>query len=194
MKKTVYDLTKDEWNTLFPINLVEHNPEWKNIYKAEKKRILENVGKEIILRVEHFGSSSIPNIKSKPYIDIMIEIPNEFLFDKTLISNFTDLGYFHFKVPVRENIEAYSSFEKGYNIEGEKEQVFHIHMCPKENVMWKQIDFRDYLNTNLDRAKEYEFLKIELATKFKNDRGAYVLGKTDFVNETLKMITNNKTP
>ena len=50
------------------------------------------------------------------------------------------------------------------------------------------IDFRDYLNSNPERAKEYENLKIELATKFKNDRGSYVLGKTDFVNETLNII------
>ena len=54
--------------------------------------------------------------------------------------------------------------------------------------MWKQIDFRDYLNANLDWAKEYETLKIKLATKFKNDRSSYVLGKTDFINDTLKVI------
>ena len=67
-------------------------------------------------------------------------------------------------------------------------------MCPKENVMWKQIGFRDYLNTILKRAKEYESLKLKLASEFKNDRGAYVLRKTAFVNETLKMIMNTKTP
>lgn len=188
MKKTLYDLTKEEWNTLFPIHLVEHNAEWKNIYKIEKKRIIEKVGNEIILRIEHFGSSSIPNIKSKPYIDLMIEIPKQVLFDENLIAKFTELGYSHFVVPARENIEAYSNFGKGYNLDGKKEQIFHIHMCPKNNVMWKQIDFRDYLNENLERAKEYESLKLELASKFKNDRGAYVLGKTEFVNETLKLI------
>jgi GrpB-like predicted nucleotidyltransferase (UPF0157 family) len=188
MKKTLYDLTKEDWNTLFPIELVNHNPEWKNIYESEKQRILEKVGKEKILRIEHFGSSSITSIKSKPYIDLMIEIPKDLLFDEQLINQFTELGYSHFKVPTRENIEEYSSFGKGYNVEGKKEQIFHIHMCPKNNVMWKQIDFRDYLNANTKRAKEYEALKIELASKFKNDRGSYVLGKTDFIKETLKLI------
>lgn len=188
MKKTLNDLTKDDWNTLFPIALVEHNPEWKNSYENEKNRILDKIGNEVILRIEHFGSSSIPNIKSKPYIDLMIEIPNQFLFDENLIAKFTALGYSHFVVPAREDIDAYSTFGKGYRLDGEKEQIFHIHMCPKENSMWKQIDFRDYLNTNSERAKAYESLKIELATKFKNDRGAYVLGKTDFVKETLKLI------
>ncbi|WP_158655318.1 GrpB family protein [Flavivirga eckloniae] len=189
MKKTLNDLTKDDWNTLFPIELVDHNPEWKNIYENEKERIIDKVGSETILRIEHFGSSSIPSIKSKPYIDLMIEIPKQMLFNENLIVKFTELGYSHFVVPTRENIEAYSSFGKGYNVDGTKEQIFHIHMCPKNNVMWKQIDFRDFLNSNLEKAKQYENLKIELATKFKNDRGSYVLGKTDFVNETLDIIS-----
>ncbi len=181
-------MTKDDWNTLFPVELVDHNPEWKNIYEDEKKRIFDKVGNEIILRVEHFGSSSIPKIKSKPYIDLLIEIPKELLFDKTLIDQFTELGYSHFKVPARENIEEYSSFGKGYNLNGEKEQIFHIHMCPKDNIMWEQIKFRDYLNVNEKRAKEYENLKLELASKYRNDRGAYVLGKAEFIKETLELI------
>ncbi|WP_378184124.1 GrpB family protein [Aquimarina sp. SS2-1] len=188
MKKTLFDLTKEEWNTLFPIELVDHNPEWKRIYKIEKERILKKIGSASIIRIEHFGSSSIPSIKSKPYIDMLIEIPEELLFDETLISDFTDLGYSHFVVPKRDNIEAYSSFGKGYNLEEKKEQIFHIHMCPKNNMMWKQIGFRDYLIKNQERAKMYENLKIQLAKKYKNDRGAYVLGKTKFVYETLELI------
>ncbi|SNZ00358.1 GrpB family protein [Flagellimonas pacifica] len=193
MKRTLYDLTKEDWNTLFPIELVDHDPEWKNIYENEKNRIIAKVGKEKILRIEHFGSSSIASIKSKPYIDLMIEIPEELLFNEKLIEEFTALGYSHFKVPARENIAEYSTFGKGYNVDGKKEQIFHIHMCPKDNVMWKQIDFRDYLNANSKRAQEYENLKLELASKFKNDRGSYVLGKTDFVNETLDIISNTNT-
>ncbi len=188
MKKSIKELKKDDWNRLFPIELVDHNPEWKNIYKKEKQRILSKVGKEKIIRIEHFGSNSITSIKSKPYVDLMIEIPKELMFDKKLIDEFKELGYSHFKVPARENIEEYSTFGKGYNIDGTKEQIFHIHMCPKDNVMWKQIDFRDYLNSNEKRAKEYETLKLKLASEFKNDRGAYVLGKTDFVNETIKLV------
>ncbi len=188
MKKTLYDLTKEDWNRLFPIKLVEHNPEWKNSYEKEKNRILDKVGSQIILRIEHFGSSSIPTIKSKPYIDLMIEIPKDKLFNEGVIAKFTELGYSHFVVSKRDDIEAYSTFGKGYNLDGTKEQIFHIHMCPKENVMWKQIDFRDYLNSNESKAKEYENLKLELAAKFKNDRGAYVLGKTEFIKETLELL------
>ncbi len=193
MKKSVYDLTKEDWNTLFPIALVAHNPEWKTIYEEEEKRILDVIGKAVILRIEHFGSTAIPTIKAKPYIDIIIEISDEDLFGDHIIKNFEALGYSYFKVPERDGIHAYMSFGKGYNLEGEKEQIFHIHACTKENYMWKQVDFRDYLNNHLARAKAYEALKMASASKFKNDRGSYVLSKTDFIHETLAMIDKEKT-
>ncbi len=79
------------------------------------------------------------------------------------------------------------SFGKGYNFNGVKEQIYHIHMCPKDNLMWEQVDFRDYLISN-HRAKAYEELKIELASKYRNDRGEYLLSKTNFINETLNLI------
>lgn len=189
-KKTLYDLTKDDWNTLFPIELSEHNPQWKEIFEVEKKQILENVNPSFINSIEHFGSTSIPNIKAKNYIDLFIEIPKEFLFNKELIQSFEKLGYTFFEVPAREDIEAYMSFAKGYNFEGKEEQIFHIHMCPKDNAMANQLNFRDYLIENPSRAKEYEALKITLASKYRNDRGAYVLGKTDFIKETLNLYQN----
>jgi len=192
MTKTLYELTKEDWNSLFPIEMVDHNPNWKSVFEKEKEAILSTASSDAILRVEHFGSSSIPNIKSKPYIDMLIEIPTELLFDEDLIAKFETLGYSYFKVPKRDHILAYMSFGKGYRFDGKKEQIYHIHMCPKDNVMWEQLLFRDYLKENEDRAKAYEELKLELASKFRNDRGAYVLGKNDFIKETLELIKNQE--
>ena len=192
MQRSLKDLTKEDWNTLFPIELVNHDPNWKTIFEKEKQRIMNHVGEELVLRIEHFGSSSIPTIKSKPYIDIIIEIPKKSLFEDGIVKSFEALGYSYFKVPERENIDAYMSFGKGYRLDGKKEQIFHIHMCPKDNAMWSQIDFRDYLNANYVRAKAYEDLKLTLASKFKNDRGAYVLGKSGFIKETIGLIRKNQ--
>ena len=192
MKKTLKDLTREDWNALFPLKLVPHNPVWKRIYEAEKKLILEAVGAGSIVRIEHFGSSSIPRIQSKPYIDMMVEVPKGLLFDEELIQRFETIGYSHFEIPARENIEAYSTFVKGYQLEGPSEQIFHIHMCPSDNWMWRQIEFRDYLNANEQRALEYEQLKLALFTKFKDDRVAYRIGKTQFIHDTLAMVDAEK--
>ena len=76
---------------------------------------------------------------------------------------------------------------KGYNIDGTNEQVFHIHACPEGHPMLKQIEFRDRLIADPERAKEYENLKVQLASKFKNDRSGYRIAKGEFITETLKM-------
>ena len=186
MKKSLYDLTKDDWNTLFPVKLVEYDPAWSHVFENEKGRIQDVLGYDA-LRIEHFGSTSVPGIRAKPYIDILLEIPDALLFSEDVINKLETLGYVYFKVPERDGIAAYMSFGKGYNLEGREEQIFHIHMCPKENVMWQQIQFRDYLRSNQERAKSYEALKADLESKFRNDRGAYVLGKTAFINETLQL-------
>ncbi|WP_318849322.1 GrpB family protein [Chryseobacterium sp. JV558] len=191
MKNSLKDLTKNDWNTLFPVVLVDHNPDWKHLYQKEKQKIVARLGKEIILRIEHFGSTSISWIKAKPYIDIIIEVPKSLLFSEEVIDGFENIGYQYFKVPERGNITAYMSFAKGYNLDGIEAQIYHIHVCSKENAMLCQIAFRDYLNANEAYAKEYEILKMTLAAKFKNDRGAYVLGKDDFVSKTMDLI--NKT-
>ena len=188
MKKDLYDLTREDWNSFFPVELVEHNPEWKYIYEKERENILRKLGGSVALRIEHFGSTSIPGIKAKPYIDILIAIPKELLFNEGIIELLGELGYTYFKVPARDNIAAYMSFGKGYNLDGIKEQIYHIHMCPKDNIMWDQISFRDYLSSNPERAKMYEELKLRLAAEFKNDRGSYMLGKTEFIKETLSLI------
>ncbi len=187
MAKQLRDFTREDFNRLYPIELKDHNPNWKYIFQQEKKYIEENTNPNQILRIEHFGSTSISGIKAKPYIDLLIEIPKELLFDNDLILQFERFGYTHWEVPQRENIDAYMSFGKGYNTEGRKDQIFHIHMCPKENVMWNQLKFRDYLISHSERAQAYETLKIDLASKFKNDRGSYMLSKTTFIQETLKL-------
>ena len=53
------------------------------------------------------------------------------------------------------------------------------------------IEFRDFLNAHPTHAKKYEALKTQLAAKFKNNRGTYVLGKTEFIYETLQRIDKN---
>jgi GrpB-like predicted nucleotidyltransferase (UPF0157 family) len=46
---------------------------------------------------------------------------------------------------------------------------------------WDNVFFRDYLIAHPDVAKEYEALKIRLASAFPNDRIAYTKAKTEFI-------------
>ncbi len=192
MKKNLKELTKQDWDTLFPIQLVDHKPEWKQVFKLEKQKILEATKNQYFDRVEHFGSSSIPNIKSKPYIDILIEIPRKYLFNPQIIEDLKSIGYTCLTEPNNDK-DNYMILAKGYNLDGTSEQVFHIHACPEEHPMLEQIKFRDYLIQNSKRAKEYENLKINLSSKFKNDRSGYRIAKTNFIKETLNITEEKNT-
>lgn len=190
MSNPLYDLKKDDWNRLFPVHLENHNPQWSAVFQKEKELILSKIEHFKPILIEHVGSTSIPGIKAKPYIDILIVIEEELLFNEELTAVLATLGYTYFLVPKRDEIEAYMSFGKGYNLEGKPEQIFHIHMCSENNITVKQREFRDFLKANPEQAKAYEKLKIASAEKFKNDRGGYVLSKNEFVQQVLALIGN----
>lgn len=185
MTKKLEDLTKHEWDTLFPIELVDHNQDWKNLFEVEKQLIEEKIGDKIIC-IEHVGSTSIPNIKAKSYIDISIEISEEHLFNEAIIGALSDLNYHFFRQPGKG--VDYMIFVKGYNLNGIKEQVFHVHMCPSNHEMLDQVVFRNYLTSHPERAREYEQLKLKLAIKHKNDRVGYRMAKDNFIAETMNML------
>ncbi|MEM6721158.1 MAG: GrpB family protein [Bacteroidota bacterium] len=187
MKKNLKELTKHDWDTLFPIQLVDHDPTWKAVFNEEKQKILEATKHQYVTSIAHFGSSSIPNIKSKPYIDILIEIPRTYLFDPQLTQQLESIGYTCLTAP-NNDPNNYMILAKGYNLEGTCEQIFHIHACPKNHPMLEQIKFRDYLIQHPERAKQYERLKVNLSREFKNDRSGYRIAKTDFIKETLNLL------
>jgi hypothetical protein len=56
MSKELSEMTNEELWQLFPIILSEHKPIWRVKY-LEEKALLENaVGKENIVRMNHYGS------------------------------------------------------------------------------------------------------------------------------------------
>jgi len=66
-------------------------------------------------------------------------------------------------------------------INGYADKVFHINI--KEYGDCDELYFRDYLNENQLKAKEYEKLKLELFNKYKPNRDLYTEGKKEFVNK-----------
>lgn len=169
-------MTLDELWNLFPITFVDANANFKNIYIEEEQTLKFLLG-NYIERISHIGSTSIENIKTKPIIDILIEMNfnNKIIVKDILLNN----NY----LLMNENTSKIS-FNKGYTINGYADKVFHIHI--KKYGDCDELYFRDYLNDNLDKSKEYEKLKLELYNKFKPNRDLYTDGKTKFVNEIVE--------
>lgn len=56
------------------IDLANYNPKWSNEAKTEIAHIKSALGNNLITDIQHIGSTAIPDIKSKPIIDIIIGV------------------------------------------------------------------------------------------------------------------------
>ncbi len=160
------------------MELVEHNPAWANEFEEEKKLIESVLEEEEILGIEHIGSTAIPGIKAKSIVDIAVLVmPDEFI--QGYVRPLSKIGYEFF--PNSSSTERLF-FRKGNPV--------HFHLSVTEEgktPYWeRQIQFRDYLISHPDRAKEYENLKIELLKSDPEAGQKYTDGKSEFINKILK--------
>ncbi len=165
------DLSSEELWELFPITFVDNSIKFEKQFLTEKENLELLLG-NYVKRISHIGSTAIKSIKTKPIVDILIEIDfeNKDIIKKILLNN-------HY-ILMNESPDKIS-FNKGYTINGYADHVFHIHI--KKFGDCDELYFRDYLNENLQKAKEYEKLKEELYNKYKPNRDLYTAGKTEFV-------------
>lgn len=183
MKKRLEDMTLEELWELFPIIITAYNPNWK-LWANEEIDNLSRILSSYPAHISHIGSTAIPDIQSKPIVDILIELSNN--FDWIVIKELlTHNGY----ICMSES-ENRMSFNKGYTIDGYAEKVFHVHIhLPGDN---DEILFRDYLLAHVDVAKKYENLKLGLLPKYRNDRDGYTLAKSQFIQRILSMCRNGE--
>ena len=159
-KKHVSELTPQEFQKTFPITLADVLPEFADWYEEEKASILSVVDAKDIVRINHIGSSAIPNIKAKPVVDILLELDGTANVDRIVES----LKRIDFGVEVsmkKENPFEYL-LAKGMTVDGFAEKVFLLHLRYAGD--WDELYFRDYLLDNPDIAKEYSSLKEQILT------------------------------
>jgi GrpB-like predicted nucleotidyltransferase (UPF0157 family) len=162
------------------VAIIPYNPEWPRMFEREKQHLLKCLPTELIGRIEHFGSTAIPNLAAKPSIDILVEVA---CLEKTKIQIVPILesqGYDYFWRPSFGNDTPpfYAWFIKR-DLQGKR--THHIHMVESHFEHWDRLFFRDYLIAHPDVAAEYQDLKLRLAQNYPNDRVAYTNGKTEFI-------------
>ncbi len=181
MGKDLNRLSVEALGKLFPIIIVEYNPVWKNLFLSEKQIVMEAIGSNNIISIEHIGSTSVPGLCAKPTIDILIEIKDK-ANTGLMIEKLKQVRY-HF-IPKSENPSPHMMFAKGYSESGFTGQTFHIHLRYRGER--DEVLFRDYLIWNPEAAQEYAELKRRLSIVFINDREAYTNNKTDFIKEIIR--------
>jgi GrpB-like predicted nucleotidyltransferase (UPF0157 family) len=188
MVKDFNNLSPKELGRLFPIEIVPYNPLWHDLFLTEKAEI-ERIISPFVLKIEHFGSTAIPNIAAKPTIDILVAIPDQEEIKPMIIEKMKKNEYHY--VLRKDSPPPYMMFMKGYTAKGFKGQCYHIHMAPLNHAgLWDRLYFRDYLISNPAVAREYENLKLKLALKYRNDREGYTNGKSEFIRRFTEIAIN----
>jgi GrpB-like predicted nucleotidyltransferase (UPF0157 family) len=187
MTKQLDRMNTEELGMLFPIIISDPDPRWTDLFNAEKLEIEKAIGKQNIIRIEHIGSTAVPNLKAKPTIDILLEV-HAAVDTSMIIERLKESGYHY--TPKPENPAPHMMFMKGYSIHGFEGQAYHVHVRYRGD--WDEIYFRDYLKANPEIAQEYADLKEQLAKEFKNDREEYTAKKTNFIKRITEMARNNR--
>ena len=160
------------------LELMDYREDYSRIYEEEKKELLQ-IYKGRISFIDHVGSTSIKNIKSKPIIDILIQTDDLEDFKKYTESNVEGEIYTVKKEPTMGGDYLIRKEENG------KVKAFiHVYKTGDMNGL-TSIMFRDYMNTHQEEAKRYETLKIELYEKYKDERKKYTLGKDKYIKEII---------
>lgn len=163
------------------INIVEPNHNWKEKGEHEKALLLNLLPTFGIIDIQHYGSTSIPNLPAKPIIDLMAKI-DSFKKIKEISSLLANYDW-NYVPPTLDNRAWQRFFVKVIN----DKRVVHLHIMLEGEERWeKQLLFRDLLRNNQKFIDEYAILKRNLANKYNNDRESYTKAKTEFINYVLE--------
>ena len=75
------------------VTVLPYDSAWKTAFEEIRKEIEEVVG-DLIVGMEHVGSTSVEGMSAKPCIDLDVIIPDYTVFDN-VVDRLKVIGYFH---------------------------------------------------------------------------------------------------
>jgi GrpB-like predicted nucleotidyltransferase (UPF0157 family) len=157
--------------------VVDYDEEWPRRFETLRAWIWPVVS-DVAVRIEHVGSTSVPDLAAKPVIDMTVVVAGRNDVPLT-IERLATLGYRH-----RGNlgVEDREAFDNPAEL-----PPHNLYVCPEGTIgVVNQLAVRDSLRAEPETARRYGQLKKRLAATFPTDIDSYVLGKTDFILDVLR--------
>ncbi len=161
------------------VELHPYDLDWPAAFERERGLITPIFGANA-LRIEHMGSTSIPDLPAKPIIDIIVLVRD---LDDAIaaVPALEATGYSYWA----DNPDKAKLFlVRGLPPSPHRTHHFHIYANPGE--VQRHLAFRDHLRAHPDVREAYTALKTELAARFRNDREGYTSHKTGFIAEVVE--------
>ncbi|HKS28181.1 MAG TPA: GrpB family protein [Pyrinomonadaceae bacterium] len=157
------------------IRLFDYDPDWPKKFETHAGRIARALG-PTALRIEHIGSTSVPNLAAKPIIDILVVVPDS-ADESAYLPQLEAAGY---QLRVRE------PDWNEHRMLRTPERDVHVHVysigCPE---IERYLAFRDRLRRHAGDRRRYESRKRELAKKEWADTNEYAEAKTDVIESII---------
>jgi GrpB-like predicted nucleotidyltransferase (UPF0157 family) len=165
--------------TAEPVAITDYDLRWSAVFEEEKARLLGCLPEELILRIEHFGSTAVPGLCAKPIVDIAIEVADVDLARELIPAVLEPQGCDCFWRPATGD-ETGPWFTWCIRRDDTGRRLCHLHFVAVGGKE-KELRFRDLLRGDRDLAVRYGELKRRLAEDHAGDRVAYTDAKTEFI-------------
>ena len=147
---------------------------WEAAFERIKYEIETEIG-DMILGIEHVGSTSVKGLSAKPCIDIVIK--DYSVFDE-LVGKLEAIGYVHEGDLGIKDREAFKYKDKTHLMK------HHLYVCPQySEELRRHLTFRDFLRGNNEAVKKYSLVKEKAAELFPDDIDQYIEYKAPCIEE-----------
>jgi GrpB-like predicted nucleotidyltransferase (UPF0157 family) len=160
------------------IEIVDYQPDWPKQFEIHRQIIAAALG-DSALRIEHIGSTSVPDLAAKPIIDILVVVQDS-TAESTYLPQLEVAGYV---LRVREpDWNEHRMFKT-------PEKNVHVHVysagCPE---IERNLIFRNRLRQNIEDRRRYEQTKRELAAREWSDMNEYADAKTEVIESVIRSV------
>ena len=156
--------------------VLPYDANWKSDYEKIKNELESTIG-NLIIGIEHIGSTSVEGLSAKPCIDIDVVIKDYSVFED-IVSKLAMVGYIHEGNLGIKDREAFRYSNKPHL------QLHHLYVCPQRSEeLLRHITFRDFLRSNPEAVKRYSIAKEKAAQLFPDDIDKYIEYKSPCIEE-----------
>jgi len=165
------------------VKVVDHDPAWATL-AGEACQAVRNACGELLVDVQHVGSTAVPGLPAKPILDIAAAVV---AFDSMpkLVRCLADIGYRYRRDQGDEGGHLFV-VDSLPDI-----RTIHLHVVEHRGSQWRDyLRFRDLLRQRPPIRKRYAELKRDLASVCMDDRESYTASKAAFIREVLDNTVN----
>ena len=160
------------------VRLTSHDPVWAEQFRQVAGQLVEAT-RIPPGRIQHGGSTAVPDLPAKPILDIDVGIIGSEDVEE-VAAQLVQLGFID-RGDGEGGIGRLLVWEAAPQI-----RTIHVRILPHESVWWRcDLAFRDALRTDPELREHYAKLKAKLAERFPSDRKSYREGKATFIRNVL---------